>query len=1324
MAETVARVVYSLILVSIILFSSLGLIFNFEDTRIIVEAKEIIVDCNGFGNHTTIQAAINAANPGDTIYVWNGTYNEDIIVNKSISLIGNGTKNTTIIGTGKVNVILVTANYVNISGFTVTGSGVDPVYSRCGGIKLNGVTNCTIKNNNCSNNENGICINVSHFNTVFNNTCNSNNWSGIRIGAWPVGSNNNIVTNNTCILNLEGIDLFYSNLNIIENNTYNSNIDTGIRLSYSDLNTISRNNCISNKYWGINIEYSYSNLLENNICDPKGSIGGILIRSSDYNYVANNSLYKSNNGIILYNAVSTSILNNTMISCGLRFDGWTTKLQYWDSHIIDENNTVNGKPLYYWKYVNGSEVPLGAGQIFLVKCENITVENHNISNVSVGISLGFSKNITIKNNNLSNNIDGLELWSSSSCTIANNTCNSNFNQGILAPCSNLIIENNTCNSNFWGMYIGGYYNLIKNNICNNNCYKDQGGCGLYCYGKYSLIFNNTCNSNDGYGIFYSGYQHMEQELNEINNNTCNFNNHSGIYIDSGESNLISNNTCNFNKQDGIIIFSEQYGHGTYGKKNIVRSNTCNNNYQNGINFAFSILNTALDNICTYNKETGIGLYGWFYEGEWTGKCEYNLIYNNTCKFNSENGILLQAANNNEIIKNSNLNNGIGVKLNYSKNNIISENTLSFNSIYGIMVNISLGKNTIYHNNFINNSEQAIDNENNYWSGGKEGNYWSDYTGLDNGSNGRIKGDGIGDTEVPHLELDDYPFVKPWGWLYPGTPFLICSNNIDSDGNYTLYWNETARTTEYVLQENTNETFDSPTEYNASWDFIQDQYIANIYNKIEGTFYYRIKAYNDQNYGEWSNFVNVTVDYPPPTPRNLTVLPCPEGNAVKISWDLNLKDTIEYCLYYKLVIAEEWKHIANITHPINTYYKTNLYNNLEFSFRICAKDDRGQLSGFSPTINAIPKDLLPPSPPTGLKITNITSYSVTIVWNKSIESDVLGYNIYRSQDRNHDSWGKPVKTIVSNNTKFINEYLNESTTYYYVITAFDSVPNESNYSNMISVTTLIGPREPQINNSIDDFEILEDTLDDSTINLYSWFKDLNNDPLIFECIGNKHINVTIYQENGTVILNPEKNWNGQEELTFLAKDKDGKVFDDVQITVLPVNDPPMRPEIILPDNGTIVNYNDSIDFEGICDDPDLVYGDKLTFTWSSNLSGVIGIKNTLTGIYLPPGSHLITLVVSDKQNLTSQTTINITVMGEIITDKNDTEDGSSKSPKDGDKTAIIVASIIMILIIIIIIIWFIVIKKKLFKIGVKKSELEEPKKEKELAMIEKDIDNEE
>jgi hypothetical protein len=75
---------------------------------------------------------------------------------------------------------------------------------------------------------------------------------------------------------------------------------------------------------------------------------------------------------------------------------------------------------------------------------------------------------------------------------------------------------------------------------------------------------------------------------------------------------------------------------------------------------------------------------------------------------------------------------------------------------------------IYHNNFINNAEQAFDHigENTYDNGYPSGgNYWSDYTGVDkkSGPNQDKPGsDGIGDTPYTRHNVEDrYPLMNPW-----------------------------------------------------------------------------------------------------------------------------------------------------------------------------------------------------------------------------------------------------------------------------------------------------------------------------------------------------------------------------------------------------------------------------------------------------------------------------------------------------------------------------------------------------------------------------------
>ena len=79
---------------------------------------------------------------------------------------------------------------------------------------------------------------------------------------------------------------------------------------------------------------------------------------------------------------------------------WGDMLEHWNTHIIDTTNTVNGKPVHYWKNQNGGTIPPGAGQIVLANSTNVVIENQNVSDCSIGIELGFSSNNRQKQRNL------------------------------------------------------------------------------------------------------------------------------------------------------------------------------------------------------------------------------------------------------------------------------------------------------------------------------------------------------------------------------------------------------------------------------------------------------------------------------------------------------------------------------------------------------------------------------------------------------------------------------------------------------------------------------------------------------------------------------------------------------------------------------------------------------------------------------------------------------------------------------------------------------------------------------------------------------------
>ncbi len=720
----------------------------------------------------------------------------------------------------------------------------------------------------------------------------------------------------------------------------------------------------------------------------------------------------------------------------------------------------------------------------------------------------------------------------------------------------------------------------------------------------------------GFTITGSGYK------------SVNWNHDTGIEIYNANNVTIKNNNCS-NNDYGIYLY--------FSVSNYIINNTCNFNRRVGIDSHASDYNKIENNLCKLNNWYGINL---------NVKCDSNYILNNSC-FNSFYGIFIVDSDFNIIKNNTYIQNGEGLRVTDSDNNFINNNIILNNTDCGILIEYGF-QNNIFHNTFISDNTQAIDRYgNNIWNNSvQEGNYWSDYTGKDTGnkiytwdttSKHLIAGDGIGDTKVPHLELDNYPFTDQLGWLKPGIPILNDHGNVDSDGNYTLSWNATVRTIGYILQEDNNSDFDLPTElYNGS------EISFNIFNRSNNTYYYRVKAYNEKYQSAWSNIVDIIVDWPPDIPKNLQASTYPPGNTLNISWDLNTVDTDHYDLEFKNGTMGDWESLEPVLHPEFTYNHTGLNDGETYNYRIRARDHREQFSNYSAIVSGIPWDSVPPKPPTGLEVVSTTHNSTTLTWDPNTEADLEGYNIFRSEKSNPSNWGESIGNTIKGIQEYIDTGLVEETTYYYVITAFDEVPNESGFSNLADGTTIFGPHGPMINNSVDDFEIPEDTIDNS-INFYHWFKDINNDPLYFSCIGQHHLNVTIHQNNGTVTLKPEKNWNGKETLIIYANDSVYNISDNITITVTPVNDAPGPAVIVEPQDGLKVENGTEINFSGICDDVDLIYGDRLTFKWYSNISNEFGEGKNLTGVILPPGNHQIRLEVSDIAGEKSIANLKITII---------------------------------------------------------------------------------
>lgn len=214
---------------------------------------------------TPIQAAVNSATAGNMIYVYSGTYKENVNVDRRLTLQGEGADVVDVTGVTSGHVFWVTADYVNISGFSLSGAHDDT--NEKAGIYLDSADHCNIFNNNVLKNGIGIYLDSSKNNILMNNTANSNQY-GIYLGS---SSNNTLTNNNANSNDGGGIRLFSSSNNTFTNNTVKSN-GHGIWL-YS-----SSDNFIYNNYFNNTINaLEYRNIIWNNIWNTTPAPGTNII---------------------------------------------------------------------------------------------------------------------------------------------------------------------------------------------------------------------------------------------------------------------------------------------------------------------------------------------------------------------------------------------------------------------------------------------------------------------------------------------------------------------------------------------------------------------------------------------------------------------------------------------------------------------------------------------------------------------------------------------------------------------------------------------------------------------------------------------------------------------------------------------------------------------------------------------------------------------------------------------------------------------------------------------------------------------------------------
>src|SRR5271157_457463 len=234
----------------------------FAKWNLVVEAQSNVINVGPSANFQKIQDAINNATAGDTILVASGTYEEDITINKPITLIGEDENLTVINNINNDWVIQVSqTNDVTVCNFTV--KNIKPFIEDTGEIYIS--SNChniTVCNDTIENGVDGIIAFASSGDHFWGNIIANNSGSGITFDY----SNDNDFSGNIVSNNVLGLSFTSADGTVVSDNTISNNSQWGVGLYFSDNNIFYHNNFInqsqvyspnSNNIWSNDSEGNY-----------------------------------------------------------------------------------------------------------------------------------------------------------------------------------------------------------------------------------------------------------------------------------------------------------------------------------------------------------------------------------------------------------------------------------------------------------------------------------------------------------------------------------------------------------------------------------------------------------------------------------------------------------------------------------------------------------------------------------------------------------------------------------------------------------------------------------------------------------------------------------------------------------------------------------------------------------------------------------------------------------------------------------------------------------------------------------------------------------
>jgi parallel beta-helix repeat protein len=459
---------------------------------------------------------------------------------------------------------------------------------------------------------------------------------------------------------------------------------------------------------------------------------------------------------------------------------------------------------------NSCDCTTAAAAVLVGGSNNTTVADNEIAGAGIGVLLWYATNTTVVNNTVSSCGQGVFVYFSNSTRLIDNTISSSNENGIWLWGSDDITVLN--NSLLWSQRFGIYIDRTRNCSISGNVFESDGivikGETLADFNSHSITLDNivshTGNStNTSNPIYYfkdaAGLVVDGLLVGQIIIANCTGVSISNMHVTDTDiglqmgyvNDVVVTGLEISNCLNGIRIYEcaglallDSHVHGNHGWTDgyglqlengvgvAIIGNTFEYNNKDAISLAYT-MNTVIAQNEVFSNYQGIILYGGNY---------YSTIERNNVTSSQYDGILFQGGSHAVIIANNASGNGwSGVYVAFSDNTNVIGNNLSGN-YQGVLLNDAHWC-SVYHNNFWQNTNFQADQINDClvsWDNGypSGGNYWSDYTGVDqySGPAQDLAGpDGIGDTprELPgDVNEDRYPLMAPyWASDFPPVAYL-------------------------------------------------------------------------------------------------------------------------------------------------------------------------------------------------------------------------------------------------------------------------------------------------------------------------------------------------------------------------------------------------------------------------------------------------------------------------------------------------------------------------------------------------------------------------